>query len=120
MRSKGWNQVTLAQKMGKDESQISRWLSGRHNISSDILFEFEEVLGIELINKKIEEMQLMEIYRRTSEISRILESGFTGASAITAFINDRNINTYCHVAPSGVVTVIKEREQRKFLNTQLA
>ena len=30
-------------------NEISKWLSGTHNFSSDALFDIEEILGIEVI-----------------------------------------------------------------------
>ncbi len=48
--SKGWKKTDFAHKIGKNPSEITKWLSGTHNFTIDTLFEIEEVLGIKLIN----------------------------------------------------------------------
>ena len=45
------NNTELAEKMGrKNVSQVTKWLSGTHNFTTDLLFELEEVLKITLVN----------------------------------------------------------------------
>lgn len=50
MKDLGWKNVDLAEKMNKHESEISKWLSGRHAFNSDTLCLLGDVLGIELFN----------------------------------------------------------------------
>jgi transcriptional regulator with XRE-family HTH domain len=50
MKSKGWNKITLAEKMNKKPSVITRWLSGAHNFTSDTLSDIQEVLSIKLLS----------------------------------------------------------------------
>jgi transcriptional regulator with XRE-family HTH domain len=45
----GWTRKEFAEKMGKHPSEITKWLSGTHNFTSDTLFEIQEVLGIRII-----------------------------------------------------------------------
>jgi transcriptional regulator with XRE-family HTH domain len=47
---KGLKKKEFAELMGKKSSEISRWLSGTHNISSDTLFDIEEILKVSLVN----------------------------------------------------------------------
>ncbi len=49
MKAKGWNQKTFAAELGKQESEISKWLSGHHNFTVDTLVAIEEKLGITLL-----------------------------------------------------------------------
>jgi transcriptional regulator with XRE-family HTH domain len=50
MKAKGWNQTEFANEMGKQDSIISRWLSGTHNFESDTLFSIQKKLGICIID----------------------------------------------------------------------
>ena len=44
MKHKGWKAKDLAKAIGKSPSEISKWLSGTHNFTSDTLFDLEKVL----------------------------------------------------------------------------
>lgn len=44
MKQKGWKAKDLAKAIGKSPSEISKWLSGTHNFTSDTLFDLEKVL----------------------------------------------------------------------------
>lgn len=48
-KEKGWSQKDLAQKMGKTESEISRMLSGLHNLTLKSLAKLESVLDSEIV-----------------------------------------------------------------------
>src|SRR4051812_22754310 len=50
--AKGWSQTKFAEEMGKQPSEISKWLSGTHNFTSDTLWDIEEKLCVELIALK--------------------------------------------------------------------
>lgn len=43
----------LADLMNRNDSEISKWLSGKHNFTLDTLTEIEHFLGVELLNPKI-------------------------------------------------------------------
>ncbi|MBA3900168.1 MAG: helix-turn-helix transcriptional regulator [Bacteroidetes bacterium] len=45
LTKKGWSQKYLAEQLGKKESEISKWLSGSHNFTSDTLGLIEYHLG---------------------------------------------------------------------------
>jgi transcriptional regulator with XRE-family HTH domain len=46
-------QKDLAQQLGKSESEISKWLSGQHNLTLKSIARMEDALGIEIINVQI-------------------------------------------------------------------
>lgn len=48
MEEKGMNRVQLAEKMGKQPSEISKILSGSHNVTVNTIFAIEEALGEEI------------------------------------------------------------------------
>ncbi len=42
---KGWTQKDLANKLGKSEAEISKWLSGIHNLTLKSIAKMEATLG---------------------------------------------------------------------------
>jgi transcriptional regulator with XRE-family HTH domain len=50
IKAKGLKKKEFAERMGKVPSEISKWLSGTHNFTSDTLMDIEAELGIKLIN----------------------------------------------------------------------
>lgn len=48
MERKGLSKSQLAEIMGKNRSEITKWLSGRHNFTSDTLAELSQALGEEI------------------------------------------------------------------------
>ncbi|AFK02897.1 helix-turn-helix domain protein [Emticicia oligotrophica DSM 17448] len=49
---KGMAKKDFAQKVGRKPSEITKWLSGRHNFTLDTLTDIEQVLKIKLITDK--------------------------------------------------------------------
>ena len=49
MHTKGLTNQEFAFLMGKKPAEISRWLSGTHNFTTETLWELERVLGIQLV-----------------------------------------------------------------------
>lgn len=47
---KGWTKAKLAQEMDKNPSEVSKWLSGMHNITLKSIIKMELALGINLID----------------------------------------------------------------------
>jgi len=60
---KGWSQKEFAARLDKHPSEITKWLSGTHNFTSDTLFDIQEVLGIKLIElaQALSKGQVVEI-----------------------------------------------------------
>ncbi len=54
MKRQGVTQKALAQKMGKQESEISEWLSGDRNFTIDTMTEICLALSINLLDTTIE------------------------------------------------------------------
>ncbi len=48
MGAKGWNKSQFAEKVGKNPSEITKWLSGTQNFTVDVLTEIASTLGVEL------------------------------------------------------------------------
>ena len=51
---KGFTKSEFAKKIGKNNSEISKWISGTHNFTFDTLILLEIELDVRLINSEIE------------------------------------------------------------------
>ena len=49
MKLKGWSQKDLAKKLGKTNSEVSKWLSGLHNLTLKSIAKMEVVLEANLL-----------------------------------------------------------------------
>jgi antitoxin component HigA of HigAB toxin-antitoxin module len=49
LRSQGKTRRDLARLLGKSESEITRWLSGFHNLELKTIYKIEEALGVDVI-----------------------------------------------------------------------
>lgn len=68
-KAKGWNQNQFAEAMGKQPSEISKWLSGTHNFTAETLWDIEEQLGIELIALKEPVSKVVRLMEVQTEVS---------------------------------------------------
>ena len=50
LEAKGWSKAEFAEAMGKNPSEISKWLSGMHNLTLKSMVKMERVLDIDLFN----------------------------------------------------------------------
>lgn len=50
LEEKGLKQKDLAQRLGKNESEVSRWMRGTHNFTIDTLIAIENALGEPVIS----------------------------------------------------------------------
>ena len=50
LKNKDWTQKDLAKKMGKAESEVSKWLSGSHNLTLKSIAKMEAVLEADVLN----------------------------------------------------------------------
>lgn len=48
MIDKGWSKSQFAQKVGKHPSEITKWISGTHNFTIEVLTEIASCLGVKL------------------------------------------------------------------------
>lgn len=49
LEEKGWNQSDLANALDKSNAEISKWLSGTHNLTLRSIAKMEAVLGADII-----------------------------------------------------------------------
>lgn len=50
LEAKGWNKGDLAKAMDKNPSEVTKWLSGMHNLTLKSIIKMEQALGIDLIH----------------------------------------------------------------------
>lgn len=48
MINRGWSKSQLAEKLGKNPSEITKWLSGTQNFTSNVLTEIAFVFGVDV------------------------------------------------------------------------
>ncbi len=63
MRNKGWNKSQFAEQVGKNPSEITKWLSGTQNFTIDVLIEIAHTLGVE-ITLLFGKPQVQVVYRK--------------------------------------------------------
>jgi transcriptional regulator with XRE-family HTH domain len=78
MKAKGWRNKDFASAMGKNASEISKWLSGTHKFNTDTLFDIERVLGIGLLTLSDKPQEQVVVY--TISVSQF-ESSNVGLSS---------------------------------------
>jgi transcriptional regulator with XRE-family HTH domain len=85
IKSNGWSKKDFAGKMGKSPSEISKWLSGTHNFTSDTLFDIAKILGTSLINLEGQKLQPKPV---KSIQYQIIISSTTGKASIPTYITE--------------------------------
>lgn len=50
MEAKGWKSQDLAKAMDKSPSEVSKWLSGMHNLTLKSIIKMEQALGVCLVH----------------------------------------------------------------------
>lgn len=54
LTAKDWTQKEFAKKLGKQESEVSKWLSGLHNLTLKSITKMEAILGNDIIITPLE------------------------------------------------------------------
>jgi transcriptional regulator with XRE-family HTH domain len=70
MRAKGWNKSQFAAKLGKNPSEITKWVSGTQNFTVDVLTEIASILDIE-ITALFGKQQIQVIYRKEIVVNAV-------------------------------------------------
>jgi transcriptional regulator with XRE-family HTH domain len=73
IKAKGYNNSTFAEKIGKQPSVITKWLSGTHNFTIDTLDEIAYHLGVETAYL-MQSQQVQIIYQKSIQVvTKIIE-----------------------------------------------
>lgn len=78
MQMQGITKSELAKRMGKNPSEITKWLSGTNNFTTDILLDISKELKIQLINdEKIRQVKRLfyaaELFSKISPIKTAIK-----------------------------------------------
>ena len=73
IKAKGYSNSTFAEKIGKQPSVITKWLSGTHNFTTDTLDEIAYYLGVETAYL-MQPQQVQIIYQKSIQVvTKIVE-----------------------------------------------
>lgn len=94
LRDKGWTQKSLANKLGKTEPEISKWLCGTHNFTVRTLTAIETVLDQEIIvtphKVKTDLFKYStSVYKASPNLKRFVEANY-GDYTINSFKESRS------------------------------
>jgi transcriptional regulator with XRE-family HTH domain len=76
----GLSKKQFAEKLSKSPSEITKWLSGTHNFTSDTLFDIQQLLAVELLNfedKPVEEIWQLSVEVVQEELTQSRKYGFS-------------------------------------------
>lgn len=87
LKEKGWTQKDFASKLGKSDAEISKWLSGTHNLTLRSIAKMEAVLEKDIIltpqkaKEKYSQVEhiTVEKYARVNQIITRQSIGFNPA-----------------------------------------
>ena len=69
---KGWSKARLAEEMDKNPSEVSKWLSGMHNLTMKSIIKMEIALGIDLMHTSpIKEYEYV-VFKYTSNTNELV------------------------------------------------
>lgn len=76
IKTKGYTKKSdFAKKLGKQNSEISKWLSGTHNFTTETLILLQNELDIVLINSQIiDKVELKNIHIETKTTSKAVSN----------------------------------------------
>lgn len=93
IKAKGYGKTEFAKKIKKNNSEISKWLSGTHNFTHDTLILLQKELDINLVNSEIIEKIEIKNIHIVAETTSTSKSNFN-LSAIVNFQKPDYISTY--------------------------
>ena len=76
IKATGFNKSEFAQQINKNNSEISKWLSGTHNFTSDTLLLLQKELNIKLVDDEIIENIPIKNIHIVTKSTKISTSGF--------------------------------------------
>lgn len=72
LKRKGMTQRELAQRLGKRESEVSKWLTGRHNFTTNTIARITRALGAPIINVASSHYSLPEDEKESTNVAENL------------------------------------------------
>ncbi|MBL7904017.1 MAG: helix-turn-helix transcriptional regulator [Bacteroidales bacterium] len=108
MRDKGWNKSQFAEKVGKNPSEITKWVSGTQNFTVDVLTEIASALGVE-ITALFGKQQVQVIYRKEIVVKSVGVP--TAIKLTTPYEHGTGIFGTCFFTSQGVKSVYSQSYQ---------
>lgn len=93
IKAKGFGKAEFAKKIKKNNSEISKWLSGTHNFTHDTLILLQNELDITLVNSEIDKKIEIKDIHIVVETANSLNNNFN-LLGLFKFIKPDYINTY--------------------------
>ena len=93
IKAKGYGKTEFAKKIKKNNSEISKWLSGTHNFTHDTLILLQKELDVNLVNSEINEKLEIKNIRIVAQSSNSSNNNFN-LSRIFNFKNSDYVCTY--------------------------
>lgn len=92
MQKKGISNVKLAKILNKKTPQISKWLSGTHNLTHDTICEIQEAIDVSLINNKEKIKLVSPQFNLQLKVESGKKSTTPNSVANQMIINDLSVN----------------------------
>jgi transcriptional regulator with XRE-family HTH domain len=93
IKAKGYGKTEFAKKIKKNNSEISKWLSGTHNFTHDTLILLQNELNIILVNSEIDKKVEIRNIHIVVETSNTPKNNFN-LSGIFNLKKPDYVNTY--------------------------
>jgi len=93
IKRKGYGKTEFARKINKNNSEISKWLSGTHNFTHDTLILLQNELDIKLVNSEINEKIEIKDIHIVAETKAAPKNNFN-LYGFFNFIKPDYVNTY--------------------------
>ncbi|WP_396170795.1 multiprotein-bridging factor 1 family protein [Flavobacterium sp.] len=93
IKAKGYGKTEFAKKIKKNNSEISKWLSGTHNFTHDTLILLQKELDVNLVNSVINEKIEIKNIHIVAQSSNSSNNNFN-LSRIFNFKKNVYVNTY--------------------------
>lgn len=93
IKAKGYGKTEFAKKIKKNNSEISKWLSGTHNFTHDTLILLQKELDVNLVNSVIHQKMEIKNIHIVAESTNSSNYNFN-LSRIFNFKKTVSVNTY--------------------------
>jgi transcriptional regulator with XRE-family HTH domain len=108
MIAKGWNKSQFAEKVGKNPSEITKWLSGTQNFTIDVLTEVAFTLGVEL-TALLGKQQIQVIYRKKIVVKSVATP--TAIRITTPYEQGTDVFGTCFFTSQGAKSSYSQKRQ---------
>lgn len=99
MAAKGWKKKDLMLALGKkNQSEITRWLSGTHNFTADLLSDLQDVLDIKLLYLTEDEKPVEQIIQQINIVLTVPMGNISKAISPAFACDPQCVQTYYKTA----------------------